>query len=454
MFAGFSFWRMRTHLTAASLTLLLGSTLLSSCGEVDDSGKQATTAPATNAKPALAAAAPAKDTPLNASVYLEYSGGMKGFVPKATAATQPTEFQQRVGNLLTETYSNPAVANARFYLLLKDTVREPVKFQDLLKVVQGQQDRAALGTELPDMLTTVLSRPEAARGVSVIISDFVYGAENKASSSQLTNLIKVALVPVRRQNLAVAVLGEVSRFEGTFHPAVITPVTKRVLKDGHLPYYIWVVGPPAEVARYVHTILPSPAPEVQQAYFGLSFPGTPAAAVLTGLPAGSALAPTGDASISFAGATASQSLDVEDARKGSEFTVALNLRKLPVAWQQAVFLNQNLRVQLPGGTASLATNSARELTAAEKNTAALAPYTHIVRVRLGQLPAGRSQLTLSLPAPGVPAWANQWSTENDNLPGAVPHTYRLSEILAGLRATFPAEPTPVFTTTFTLANQD
>lgn len=379
---------------------------------------------------------------------------MKGFVPKATAATQPTEFQQLVGGLLTETYSNPAVASSRFYLLLKDTVREPVKFQDLLKVVQGQQDRAALGTELPDMLTTVLSRPDAAREVSVIISDFVYGAENKASSSQLTNLIKVALVPVRRQNLAVAVLGEVSRFEGTFHPAVITPVTKRVLKDGHLPYYIWVVGPPAAVARYVRTVLPRSAPAVQQAYFGLSFPNTPAGAVLTGLPAGNALAPSGDASISFAGATASRSLDVEDARKGGEFTIALNLSQLPLAWQQPAFLNQHLRVQLPAGSASLAPGSARELTSDQKNTAALAPYTHSVRVRLSQLSTGSSTLTLSLPAPGVPAWVSQWSTENDNLPGPVPHTYRLTEILAGLRATFPAEPAPVFATTFTLANQD
>lgn len=385
---------------------------------------------------------------------MEYSGGMKGFVPTATAATQPTEFQQRVGNLLTETYSSPAVDKARFYLLLKDTVREPVKFQDLLRVVKGQQNRAALGTELPDILASILGRPGASQEVSVLISDFVYGADNKANSSQLQNLIKVALVPVRRQRLAVAVLGEVSRFEGTFHPAVTTPVTKRVLKRGKLPYYIWVVGPPAAVARYVRTVLPAPAPSVQQAFFGLSFPALPAAAVLTGLPAGSPLAPSGNASISFAGATASRMLDVEDARQGGEFTVALNLSQLPAAWQQPAFLGHNLRVQLPGGTASLVPGSARELTADEKNAAALAPYTHRVRVRLDQLPPGRSTLTLSLPAPGVPAWVSQWSTENDNLPGPVPHTYRLNEILAGLRATFPAEPEPVFATTFTLANQD
>lgn len=441
---------MRTSF-AAALALILGGPF-GGCHEVDDSGsgKQPAAAAAQPAPgPAATASAPAAAPPLRVSVFLEYSGGMKGFVPRATAATQPTEFQTRVGRLLTETYSNPAVTGARFYILSKDTVREPVKFADLLGVVQGRQERAALGTELPDILSSVLGRPGAASEVSVIISDFVYGAADKSGSSQLPNLIEVALAPVRRRGLAVAVLGEVSRYEGTFHPAVITPVTKRVLKNGHLPYYAWVVGPPAAVARYLGTVLPADAAGGQQAFFGLSFPATPAAVVL---PASGPLAPSGEASISFAGATASRALDVQNARQGAEFTVALNLSELPAAWQQPAFLGQNLQVQLPGGAASLVPGGVRRLSSDERNAAALAPYTHAVRLRLSGLPAGTSTLTLRLPAPEVPAWVAQWSTENDNLPGPVPHTYRLAGILAGLRAAFPAAPAPVFAATFTLAN--
>ena len=396
---------------------------------------------------------PVPATPLRARVFLELSGGMKGFMPANTAATQPTEFQDRISQLASRTRSSPAVADAQFLLALKDTPT-PTTYAHFRDVVQGDTHEAALGTELPDMLEKILALPGAADQVSVVVSDFVYGPQNKATTGQMAVLITDALAAATKKQLAVAVLGETSRFAGTFYPAVKTPRKQLTLsgKNGEkLPYYVWVMGPPAAVGRYLNEVVPATAAKAQQAYFGLTFPRVPYAAVLTQVPAASPLAPSSDGSgsISFAGAGVSPNLEVSDAPDGVDFTVALDLSQLPAAWREPAFLNQHLTAQLPDGAVRLLPGSVRRL----DHVTGLTTYTHAVRLRLSSLPRAGGQLKLSLPAPGVPAWAGQWSTDNDNQPGARPQTYRLTEIMRGLRDAFPAELPPVFTATFSLAQE-
>ena len=205
--------------------------------------------PGKGAKAAAETAAAAGATPLSVNVFLEYSGGMKGFVPRGGAANPPTEFQKRIGALITETQVNGAVADRKYYLC-ENAAPRPVKFEQLRDVVQGEVSQAALGTELPQMLEGILNRPKAGEEVSVVISDFIYGPARKSDFSQLPNLIRTAIAPVSRQQLAVAVFGETSHFYGSYFPAVKTPVQKRTLNGEKVPYYVWVIGPPAQVARY------------------------------------------------------------------------------------------------------------------------------------------------------------------------------------------------------------
>ena len=434
---------MRNHLPAAFLAL---TALLSGCGEVADT-TQTATPPATAAKPAPATA-PDRAAPLPANVFLELSGGMRGFMPANTTATEPTAFQQLVGQLASRTHSSPAVGEAQFWLSL-NKAPQPTTYAHFREIVQGDTHEAALGTELPAMLENILARPGAADKVSVIVSDFIFGPKKQSDSALMSVSITDALAPVTKKGLAVAVLGETSRFSGNFFPAVKTPRRQVAVKGETLPYYIWVIGPPAAVGRYVNEVLPPTPAATPQAYFGLTFPGVPYAAVLTQVPAGSPLAPGGEGSISYDGKGVSTKLDVSDVTQGVDFTVALDLRQLPAAWREPAFLARGLLAEVPGGRVTLLPGSAKLSTDPQ-----LSAYTHTLRLRLSNFPKTGGQLRLSLPAPGVPAWVAQRSTQNDNQPGPVPRTYRLSEIMSGVREAFPAALPPVFTATFTLSSDD
>ncbi|MDQ2773080.1 MAG: hypothetical protein M3Y54_21560 [Bacteroidota bacterium] len=410
--------------------------LLSACGsEPTDT---------TVGKPTKGAKAPAATeaaTPLKVNVFLEYSGGMKGFVPRGGADKPATEFQQRIGALITETQVSPAVAERKYYLC-ENTTPRPVKFQELRDVVQGEVNQAALGTELPQMLEGILALPQATEQVSVVISDFIYGPARKSDFSQLPNLIRTAIAPVSRQQLAVAVFGETSHFYGSYFPAVKTPVQKRTLNGEKVPYYVWVIGPPAQVARFAAEVFKN-AP-AQQAFFGLQTK-TPAFAPLLVKLTDPKLKPSG----SVYGEDNGLTLKVSD--DPAEFTAGLNLKELPAAWQQPAFLAQHLLVRLPNGQASLLPNSVRLLTDDEQSgQPVLAPYTHVLRLRVSKLAAPTATLTLLLPAPETPDWVAAWSTTNDNLPA--PRTFGLDQLLAGVRQSYPSPLPPVFTVQLPLKN--
>lgn len=436
---------MHIALTKALLLGALGGALLSSCGEVDDT-KEAPATTATSAKPAATTTKTDAAAPIQANVFLELSGGMRGFMPANTTATEPTAFQQRVALLASRTNSSPAVADTKFWLSLNKAPQAST-YAHFREIVQGDTHEAALGTELPTMLENILALPQAADKVNVIVSDFIYGPKNQATSALMNVNITDALATVTKKGLAVAVLGETSKFYGTYHPAVKTPLKQRALEGKTLPYYIWVIGPPAAVGRYLNEVLPAPAASTQQAYFGLSFPKVPYAAVLTQVPAGSPLAPGGEGSISYGGAGVSTNLEVDDVSKGVDFTVALDLRQLPAAWREPAFLARNLQAQVPNGAVKLLPNSIKSTTGVPE----LQAYTHTVRLHLSGFPKAGAQLSLRLPAPGLPAWIAQRSTENDNQPAAAPHTYRLTEIMNGVREAFPQALPPVFTATFALS---
>ena len=246
-----------------------------------------------------------------------------------------------------------AVAERKYYLC-ENAAPKPVQFAELRNLVQGNVSQAALGTELPQMLEGILNRPKATEEVSVIISDFIYGPEDRSAFSQLPNLIRTAIAPVSRQQLAVAVFGEASKFYGTYHPAVKTPQPKRTLSGEKIPYYVWVIGPPAQVARFTAEVFRN-AP-AQQAFYGLKLPKPGFAPVLTKLsdpklkPSGGTVFAEGEG----------LSADVSD--DPVDFSVGMNLADLPAAWQQPAFLAQNLQVRLPNGQAALQPNSLRLLT--------------------------------------------------------------------------------------------
>ena len=415
----------------------LGMLLLGACSSEPDETKSAKPTKGAAAATLVAPVA----APLNVSVFLEYSGGMKGFVPRGGADKPATEFQQRIGALITETQVSAAVAS-RKYFLCENAAPRAVQFAQLRNLVQGNVTQAALGTELPQMLEGILARPQAAQEVSVIISDFIYGPEDRSAFSQLPNLIRTSIALVSQRQLAVAVFGETSRFYGSYFPAVKTPVPKRTLNGEKVPYYVWVIGPPALVARYAAEVFRN-AP-AQQAFFGLKMTTPSFAPVMLKL-TDPKLKPIG----SVFGEDNGLTLNVSD--DPAEFTVGVNLKELPAAWQQPAFLAQHLQVRLPNGQASLLPNTVRLLTEEEQSgQPVLAPYTHVLRLRVNKLAASTATLSLALPAPETPGWVAAWSTTNDNTP--TPRTFGLDQILTGVRQSYPAPLPPVFTVQLPLKN--
>jgi hypothetical protein len=134
-----------------------------------------------------------------------------------------------------------------------------------------------------------------------------------------------------------------------------------------------------------------------------------------------------------------------------DFSVGLNLKELPAAWQQPAFLAQHLLVRLPNGQASLLPNSVRPLIDEEQSgQPVLAPYTHVLRLRVSKLAAPTATLTVSLPAPETPEWVGAWSTTNDNTPA--PRTFGLDQLLTGVRQSYPTVLPAVFTVQLPLKN--
>jgi hypothetical protein len=223
---------------------------------------------------------------------------------------------------------------------------------------------------------------------------------------------------------------------------VKTPVQKRTLKGEKVPYYVWVIGPPALVARYTAEVFKN-AP-AQQAFYGLKT-DTPAFAPLLTKLTEPKMKPSG----SVYGEGNGLTMNVSD--DPAEFTVGLNLKELPAAWQKPEFLAQHVRVRLPNGQASLLPNSVRLLTDDEQSgQPVLAPFTHVLRLRVSKLAAPTATLSLTLPAPETPEWVAAWSTTNDNTPA--PRTFGLDQILAGVRQSYPSPLPPVFTVQLPLKN--
>jgi hypothetical protein len=399
-----------------------------------------------------------RDKLLNVRLFLEYSGGMKGFMPAGSAGQSATEFQKRIGSLVTETQVSPLINEKQFFLINTNGSPQSQPFNKILETVEGLNVSAALGTELPEMLSGIMALPGADQQVSIVISDFIYGPDIKASFALLPALIRSAIAPVSQKKLAVAVLAEKSHFYGAFYPAVKMVGTKsiprRQLSGELVPYYTWIIGPPALVSRYVNQVaknLPS-----EQAFYGFTLPQFSYSALLTKI-SDPLLKPSGLGTIFI-------NTDVEKFVVGHDlaadvsggpidFTVALNLSGLPRAWQQPTYLAKNLDVQLSQGQASLSAPAVTVLTVNQKsNSPILAPYTHAVRLRLSKLPNGTTLLILTLRAPETPRWIAAWSTPNDSQSAG--QTFGLQYILQGVRESYPEPLPPVFTAQFTVKNDE
>jgi hypothetical protein len=395
-------------------------------------------------RPAETPASPADQSAPNTvhvNVYLEISNGMKGFMPPVVAGKAGTEFQLRMNKLISEVQDGRYVDHKAFYLAKEDAQGKPVLDSvsyNVMKtyIANGIRDDVR-GTPLPDMLRVALQQSIDQEAVAVIISDFIHGPTDQGQFLSLDSDIRSALREAERQGLVVAVLGDLSSFHGTYHPAVKKPEVRRTLKGEQIPFYTWVIGKQPEVQVVINRVFRD-LPQ-QQAYFGFGYKAVPFSALLkTGQ-----FKPAGVVYCSSRNADPCTSVNLQpQANEPVEFTVGLDLSALPSSMQQANFLKQHLKVVGNGCRAAMVSVSAADENM--KATPALARYTHFVRVQVPQLTANTGSIYIQLPHV-YPAWVTKWSTEDDNNPVKEPgKTFQLNKLIDGVQALYRDQSDHIF----------
>ncbi|GAB3812325.1 hypothetical protein [Pontibacter rugosus] len=443
------------------LLLFMALTMTGCYQKVDTENEKDTATTTPDQKEASATSTQANNAPPSAvpdkvdvNVYLEISNGMKGFMPKPAAGEDATTFQKNLIKLISEVQDGRYVASKGFYLAKEDAqsraVLDSVPYNTMKSyVVSGIKDDVR-GTPLPALLKAALEKSVAQKAVSIIISDFIHGPDPRDQGQfiALESDIRSSLREAEQQGLAIAILANTSKFMGTYHPAVKQPEVRRTLNGVEIPYYIWVIGKQEEVQVAINRVLRNLPP--QQAYFGFKFKSVPYTALLKEK---EEFQPAGIVYCSSRNANPCTSVNLQpEKNEPVEFTVALDLRKLPMSMQQQAYLKNNLKVKSSGSRASMVSVKAAD--EGIKSKPDLAKYTHFVRVRVPQLTANAGTITLQLPQV-KPAWIEAWSTENDNNPAAAPKkTYQFNKIVDGVQALYRDQSDFVFSATIQFNKAD
>ncbi len=387
------------------------------------------------------------------NVYLEISNGMKGFMPAPAAGKEATTFQNNLVKLISEVEDGRYVADKGFYLAKEDARSRPVldsvSYNTIKSyIVSGIKDDVR-GTPLPAMLQAILQKSIEQGAVSVIISDFIHGPDPR-DQGQFLSLdadIRSSLREAEHQGLAVAILGNTSEFFGSYYPAVKKPELRRTLNGEAIPYYIWVIGKQEDVQVVTNKVLRSlPA---QQAYFGFEYKSIPYSALLKE----KQFKPAGVVYCSSRNADPCTEVSLQpEKNEPVEFTIGLDLSRLPLSMQSIDYLKKNLKVTSTGSRPNIVSVTAADESI--KATPDLAKYTHFVRVRVPELTANSGTISVQLPQV-TPNWITAWSTENDNNPAAAQKkTYQLTKIIDGVQALYRDQSDFVFNATIQFNKAD
>ena len=376
-----------------------------------------------------ATSTPASTTINQVNVFLEVSGSMKGFMP-TNKANDITAFQQTIDPFLATIQQSNSIQGKAYF-----EVREkpyPIDYDKLAQTVRYGIQQAASSTTIPAILDSIITNnPD---GVNILISDFIYSPENGRAVSFVSTDIYRVLAKAKQQGQAISIFGATSDFDGTFYPAFkATQKTIARCCDTNIPYYVWVIGKPAQVQLFNREVVKNTFPE--EVHAGFTF-AAPAYSVLDKyLPVG--------AWYCASGSNNCHEVAVSDLQRALEMVVGVNLASLPPAFQSETYLKQNLKLEAENTDAKI-TNiypAAQFKTlagVAGKNTDPLKPYTHFVRLKLSKLNAPQTDMHLSL-ANQRPAWVAQWTTQDDsqiNQEGA--KTFNLSGIMDGVERAFGA----------------
>lgn len=427
--------------------VVLASLLLVACGGDTDipkvgKKKKATTATAAATSTPATAATPTVGVS-QVNVVVDASTGMRGFMRPNQPGEPGSDFQRRVSALLSGFHAQRAQQPAppAYYFVQESTAQDPrvlrpTTYAELTNTVSTGIKNPAAGTELPAMLREVLKLQKARPGtLSVVISDFIYAPPNASETWRVKTDVQDALSEVPAAKLALRVFAGTSAFRDKFFPGNRTRF--QVLSGSRIPYYIWVLGEPATVAaaEAAGLLRPLAGPEFERVAYQTAS-GTAVAFEHFQNVGQWYVEKGGSAPVPLRLAAA----DPPTRKAPLEFVLGLDLRHLPADAQAS--LPRLARLDPGEALATLVKVWAVATEPKAPVSKALPTYTHLAKVRVERLPAGRpTTLRLVLPR-AVPAWVAHYSTTNDSdIAAQGPKTFLFSEVMQGVQDYYDQQPT-------------
>ena len=183
------------------------------------------------------------------NVYLENSGSMNGYVDNGK-----TLFQQDVYNYLCDIHISGIASEINLHFINSQIINKGSVIEDFINKLTPNSFKTAGGktatTDIAEIFKQVLSRTDD-NTVSVFISDCIFspGSVNNPAAylaNQQVGIKKcVADHLTQYPNFAVLVYQLYSNFNGTYYDYKNRPRQY----NGERPYYIWVMGNTANIAK-------------------------------------------------------------------------------------------------------------------------------------------------------------------------------------------------------------
>ena len=183
------------------------------------------------------------------NVYLENSGSMNGYVDNGR-----TLFQQDVYNYLCDIHISEIASEINLHFINSQIINKGSVIEDFINRLTPNSFRTSGGhtttTDIADVLKQVLNRTDD-NTVSIFISDCIFSPGSVSNpgaylANQQVGIKKcVADHLTQYPNFAVLVYQLYSNFNGTYYDYKNRP--RRY--NGERPYYIWVMGHTANIAK-------------------------------------------------------------------------------------------------------------------------------------------------------------------------------------------------------------
>ena len=183
------------------------------------------------------------------NVYLENSGSMNGYVDRGR-----TLFQRDVYNYLCDIHISAIASEMNLHFINSQIINKGSNIQQFINTLTPQSFQTAGGnttkTDIADVFKQVLARTDD-NTVSIFISDCIFSPGNVENPQAYLAHQQVSIKKyfadhlTQYPNFSVLVYQLYSNFSGRYYDYMNRPRTY----NGERPYYIWVMGHTANIAK-------------------------------------------------------------------------------------------------------------------------------------------------------------------------------------------------------------